>query len=62
MDKTAKKMLAAFGTAASVLSAASLAAYATTKYLVNVALNREVPKTIKGAGRLLSGSCSNADG
>ena len=62
MDKTAKKMLAAFGTAASVLSAASLAAYATTKYLVNVALNREVPKTIKGAGRLLSGSCSDADG
>ena len=40
---------------------ASLSAYVTTKYLVRIALDREEPRAMKKAEKLISGSQSDND-
>lgn len=56
MNDTVKKVMWASGITASAAAAASLSAYATTKYLVKIALDRQMPVTIKGADKLISGA------
>lgn len=59
MKNTTKKIIQASGIAATTTSMAVLTAYATTKYLVGVALNREKPKALKDAEKMISGSQSS---
>ncbi len=56
MNKTTKKILKVSGIAAGAAAAASLSAYVTTKYLVNTALDREPPRMMKKADKLIAGA------
>lgn len=56
MKDSSKKLLKVGGIAATTASVASLSAYVTTKFLVKVALDREEPKAMQKAGKLISGS------
>ena len=56
MKDSSKKLLKVGGIAATTASVASLSAYVTTKLLVKVALDREEPKAMQKAGKLISGS------
>ena len=55
MNKKAKRMLIGSGLAAAGLSVARAIHRATTKYFVNVALDREAPQHTDGSGQRLSG-------
>ena len=51
MNKKAKRMLIGSGLAAAGLSVARAIHRATTKYFVNVALDREAPQHTDGSGQ-----------
>ena len=56
MKKSARRILIGSGIAAAGVGLAGTVHRAVTKYMVNVALDREVPKHISGAEQKLSGS------
>lgn len=56
MKNTSKKVIRMSGAAAAAMTAAAFTAYAATRHLVKLALDREEPKTLKRAGKLISGS------
>lgn len=56
MKKSARKILIGSGLAAAGVGLAGTVHRAVTKYMVNVALDRQVPKHISGAEQKLSGS------
>lgn len=56
MKKSARRMLISSGLVAAGVGLAGTVHRAVTKYMVNVALDREVPKHISGAEQKLSGS------
>ena len=55
MNKNTKRLFIGSGIAAG-MGAVGAAHHALTKYLVNVALDRQIPKHIPGSERRLSGS------
>ncbi len=59
MKAFSEKAIKIAGITAGAAVAASLSAYGTTKYLVNIALDREMPKTVRKAGKLISGEKNN---
>lgn len=61
MNKSSKKIVQLTGIAVGAVAAVSLSAYITTKYLVNTALDREMPKFMKKAEKLISGTKSDKD-
>lgn len=56
MKNTTKNIMKVLSVIAPTTAIASFAFYATTKCLVNIAIDREVPKTMKSVGKLISGS------
>lgn len=56
MNKKARKIIAASGIGAATAAVAGVSSYITTRYLMRVALDREEPKTIKKAEKLIAGS------
>ena len=56
MKNIEKKMIQVSGIATAAIAVTLFTTYTTTKYLVNIALDREVPKTMKKVRKLLSGS------
>lgn len=61
MKNTSKKLIKVSSIAAATTAIASLSAYVTTKYLVRIALDREEPRAMKKAEKLISGSQSDND-
>ena len=61
MKQTAKRIAAYAGLAAGTAAAAALSAYVTTRYLVNTALDRDMPKAMQKADRLIAGSAVDND-
>lgn len=61
MDKKTKNILIGSGIAAAGLGAAGAAHRAVAKYLVDVALDREVPRHSSGSEQMLSGSAGNEE-
>ncbi len=61
MNGFTKKVLKISGIAAGAAAAASLSAYITTKYLVSTALDREMPRAMQKADRLISGEKVNSE-
>lgn len=59
MKNTTRKIAQASGIVTAVTATAALTAYATTKYLMKVALDRKAPKTLRRAEKLISGSQIN---
>lgn len=59
MRNTTKKIIQISSIAAATVASASLTAYATTKYLVKIALDREEPRAMKKAEKFISGSQSS---
>lgn len=59
MKNTTRKIAQASGIVAAVMATASLTAYATTKYLMKVALDRKAPRALRRAEKLISGSQVN---
>lgn len=59
MKKSARRILIGSGLAAAGMGLMGAAHWAVTKYMVNVALNREVPRHTNGAERKLAGSETN---
>ena len=61
MNVTWKKAITVVGGAATVITAASLTTYYTSKYLMKIAMDREPPKAPKGVDKLISGAKPNQD-
>ena len=61
MNDLAKKVLKISGITIGAAAVASLSAYITTKYLVSTALDREMPKVMKKADRLIAGGKVNSE-
>ena len=61
MNITWKKAVKAVGGAATVITAASLTAYCTSKYLMKIAMDREPPKAPKGVDKLIAGMIPSRD-
>lgn len=61
MNITWKKAIKAIGSAATVMSAASLTAYCTTKYLMKIAMDRYPPNMPKGVDKLIAGMIPSQD-
>lgn len=59
MNNNAKKAIKVAAVAVGTAAAASVSAYLTTGYLVNTALDREMPRAMKKAERLISGGKIN---
>lgn len=60
MNRTTKRLLHLSGVAAASAAVAALTAYGTTKFFVNVAMDRTAPKTVNRAKKLVSGNRSSS--